>query len=719
MELTLLRAGERASPLVTLSAVQRLLASLDGLSPAWPLGLATVAVWLFWAPHEGGFTELGWSLLGLGLTLLLALGVLIAGRRAAPVDRLGAVSLVSLGAFVAWNYLSIIWADFRGDALVGADKALVYAVTFSIFALWQWSSRGMAALLALFSVGITVLGAVVFIRTTAAVDPGVHFADGRLVPPVGYINANTALWMLAFWPAVYLGSTRALPIVLRPLFLAGGTLLLELSVLGESRAWLLVLPAVAVLFVLLARERLRCLLGLAVTGGGALIALRPLVDVYDRASGGQRINATLDRAGGTVLFTCLLAGALGAVWAALDARVTLRRRTVRALGAATLVAILVATAAAVAVAARRVDDPSAWASTRWHDFTCLSCESGAGSSRLTGGLAANRYREWKVAWDEFVRHPVTGIGSDNYAAAYLLHRPNPLFQPQYPHSTPMRLLSQLGIVGTGLFALAVAAAVLGALRERARRDVVGGGAVAAALSVFAVWLLHGSADWFWEIPALAGPAFGALGLASAAAPEAEVPVGAAAGAPRAVHVRLAAGGLAALVLVAASVALLLPWLSARYESAGADVWADRPAQAYDDLERAADFNPLSAEPLLVEGTIALRRADDARARSAFRRALRREPKNWFGHFQLALLEGSLGNYRAASISVRRARLLNPQDPVAAILDRLVRRRVKIDSRALDDLYVRDVERRLRGTGGSLSATSDRTPLYAQGIFGYN
>ena len=42
---------------------------------------------------------------------------------------------------------------------------------------------------------------------------------------------------------------------------------------------------------------------------------------------------------------------------------------------------------------------------------------------------------------------------------------------------------------------------------------VGAGAGGAAL----YWLVHGSADWFWEFAGLGGPAFALLGVLSAAA----------------------------------------------------------------------------------------------------------------------------------------------------------------------------------------------------------
>ena len=62
------------------------------------------------------------------------------------------------------------------------------------------------------------------------------------------------------------------------------------------------------------------------------------------------------------------------------------------------------------------------------------------------------------------------------------------------------MLSQLGVVGTALFAAFIAAVVWLALRCRRRLDAISGGAIGAAIMVFAYWVLYGSQDWFWERP---------------------------------------------------------------------------------------------------------------------------------------------------------------------------------------------------------------------------
>ena len=75
-------------------------------------------------------------------------------------------------------------------------------------------------------------------------------------------------------------------------------------------------------------------------------------------------------------------------------------------------------------------------------------------------------------------------------------------------------MSQLGVVGTSLFLVFAGMAVAVALGLRRRADAITGGVAAVCLTTFAYWLLHGSVDWFWEMPTLAAPAFGLLGLAT-------------------------------------------------------------------------------------------------------------------------------------------------------------------------------------------------------------
>jgi tetratricopeptide (TPR) repeat protein len=148
-----------------------------------------------------------------------------------------------------------------------------------------------------------------------------------------------------------------------------------------------------------------------------------------------------------------------------------------------------------------------------------------------------------------------------------------------------------------------------------------------------------------------------------------------------------------VVLVATAGALVLPWLAYRYESAAAGVWRDRPSVAYDRLDFAADLNPLSAEPLVLEGSIAIRRGDMSRARESLRDAVAREPGTWYAWLQLGLLDAWRKRLDLASAEIQRARELNPKDPAVALASRLVRRRIAIDPQAVNALYLAQQHRR--------------------------
>jgi tetratricopeptide (TPR) repeat protein len=666
--------------------VVRALARLSEIvdAPAGLAGAFAVAVWLAWAELAGGFFATRWGLLG--AFLVAALAVTLATVRVDPSVRspARAAMLGALAAFVAWNALSMLWADFPGEAWTGTAKTALYAASFGIFALWPWSTRGIRAVLAALALGAGVLGLASLLEAALSADPAEQLIDGRLVGPVEYVNGSVAVWMTGFWPALHVAVTPRGGVALRAACLGVAGLLASLCVLAGSRGWLFVLPLAAAVFVALARQRLRAVAGLVLVALATAAVFSMLVDVADRAEAGRPVGPALDRAAGATVAAGLALAAAGAAWALLEGRVRLAPRLHRALGVAVAALAAVALTAGGAGAAVAADDPRGWVSARWDDFK--GGDFPVGRSRFEGSLGTNRYNEWVVALREFRDHPVQGIGSDNYAAAYLEQRPDEYYHPRYPHSWPLRLLSQLGVVGAALFLAAAGIAVALALGRRRRGDAVAGGAAAAALTVFAYWALHGSLDWFWEIPAAAAPAFGLLALAGSPEPRAD---------GRRPPARVTRAG-AALVAAPVCALLLVSWVSASYQGAGAAVWRDRPETAYVRLERAADLNPLSAEPLVVAGVIATRRAEYDRAQDLFERAAGREPENWYVHLQLGLLAAERGDYAAAGRLLARAAGLNPLDSRVRHASGLVRRRAAVDPRAVNARFAPAEEPRARG-----------------------
>ena len=250
-------------------------------------------------------------------------------------------------------------------------------------------------------------------------------------------------------------------------------------------------------------------------------------------------------------------------------------------------------AVAVAVAAARRASPAASppptvtrcgsSKRQWNGFSHQ--RDVGGSSSHFADVGSGRYDFWRVALDAFVAHPIGGLGQDNFADYYL-----PIAaraeEPAGPHSLELRLLAHTGIVGFALFAASSSPRSRLRLRARRRGRHRPASCAAAPCCPCVVWLIHGSVDWFWEMPALSGPALGFLGVArrarAAVAPVAERTSVAAAAAPAAGR-RVAAvrWAPASSLLVCAHGRARLPVPLGRARSR-------RPACGASDPERSAE-----------------------------------------------------------------------------------------------------------------------------------
>ena len=650
------------------------------------LAVGAIAVWWYWSWTGGGVDPGSWGGGGIVLVLLLAVA-LAAARPLRTGSRARLVALTALLLFCAWNFASIAWADTRGDAWSGSDQTLLYACGFALFVLWRWRPHATLVLPAVYALGVTAIGARTLAAAATGGNPLAYLQDGRILPPIGYVNANVALWMTAFWAAVFVGSVREVPVVVRAVLAAAATILLDLSVLGQSRGWFFLLPVFVVISLLLAPRRLRLLASLALPSIAALVAFPHLNTVYERIDRHRPLGDAVHTAGVVVLLSAVAVGLAAAAWAAADRRVRIPNTAQRVIAAVLLAATLAGIGALASARRADIAHPGRSVRTHWADFI-RGYPVGDSTVRFTGSLGSDRYQQWVVAWREFERHPLQGVGTDNYAAAYLLQRKEALIEPRYPHSVQLRLLSELGIIGTLLFVVFAAAAVTAALRVRRRLPAGPATGVAACLAIFFAWLAYGTIDWFWEIPALAAPAIGLLGLASSIDPDDGRPVR-----------RLDGRASLAIACAAAAIgiaAIAPPWSSFHYERAGVDAWRVSPARSYRLLEHAASLNPLSDGPQLLEGSIALHLHDLPRARAALQGALERTPNNWYTNFQLALVFAEDERFGPASTYIRRAAQLNPREPLVIETRGRIRRHRPINANALNAKFLAELNRRLMG-----------------------
>lgn len=578
-------------------------------------GAVAVAVFVWWTLHEGGSAPATWY--PGALVILVALVVATWARHTVRPPPGPAWALGALAAFTLWSFLSLAWADARGDAWDGANRTLLYLTVFALFALLPWRRAEAAVFLAAFAGATAAIG---LSYVTAAALGGVHdaFVDGRLAAPVGYENASAALFLAAFWPAVLLAALPGLAGLARGALLATSGVLLELVVLCQSRGSLLAAGATLALAVALIRDRRRLLLALVVVGAGAAPTLPSLLDVY---AGAQAHQESLRPAAIAMLLSAAVLAAAGIA----APRVRVAASAPRGV-AVVLVAALIVAGIGAAV-------------------------TGAVGTRFAGGAGSGRYDFWRVAWGQFARDPLRGAGADNFAHDYARERRG-REEPLYPHSIEWRTLGQTGLVGAALLAAFFVLAC-----STLRRSTAGWVTVVAVVSATA-WLAQATIDWLWELPALGAPAMACLGLVAAC------PGASCSASPlrTALGLRMAAGAAAA----AAAASYALPALAAQEIESAVSAWEHDPGAARQRLERAHELNPLSDRADVIAGTLALEAGDLAGAGRAFRRAAVRDAGNWYVQVQIAIVELRRGHRAAAIAALGRARRLNPNEPAIAV-----------------------------------------------------
>jgi tetratricopeptide (TPR) repeat protein len=656
-----------------------------------------VAAGLVLATRDGGYASDDWYPAALFLLALLALVAAYAPPARAGRGGPAVLALGLYAAFCGWSYLSIAWAAVPADAWDAANRSLLYGIVMVIVGSHRWGRRETGALLALVALGLAALaiGTLVW----GAGSPAGLFEGGRLAKPVGYVNATASLWLLGVWPALHLVCSRATRLPLRVAAAAAAAVLADMCLLAQSRGTVVAATVGLVVWTLLTPNRVRALgaaagLAVLVAGGWSTIAT-----VHASATRAE-LGSSLGQAAWVILASALAAAiavALAAMasrrWPQLARRLDgipqPGRRAAVGVAVVGLVAFVVATG-----------NPVRWAGDTWRDFkTSGYTQVDRAGNRFEGSIGSSRYDFYRVALDEFVAHPVQGIGGDNFAVQYLQHRRN-TEAGRYAHSFPLSLLSGLGLVGTLLFA-AFAAFVLAAIRRaRAAADPTVLAGAAAAAAAFAAWFSHGFVDWLWQFPALGVLAFALLAVAARTQPleppapdplDADVYRHEIEAAPR--GRRLALGALA--IAVAASLAL--PGIAADYTRSAYGAAASRPDAALAKLDRAAALNPASAEPLLARGVIAQRIGRTATARAAFVRAIAREPRNWFAQFELGLLDGALGRRAAAARELLTAHALNPRQLLVGDVMRAVRERRRIDVATVEGKLARQLSARLSAT----------------------
>jgi hypothetical protein len=533
------------------------------------------------------------------------------GLRPPSLPRRAFVFFGAFTAFVLWQGLSIAWSIEPSRSWDYANRGLVYLAFAAVGAL-----LGGVAVPRLVDAAGVLLGALFVWALAAKVIPGLYSDYGRLA---------RLRYPLGYWNELALLAAASVPIALslvRRVRLAGALLLylaLVVAVLTFSRVGIVLAAAAALAWLALDERRYESIavlavawiVGAVVAGAGLLLpGIGDDSQPHDvRVHDGLLFGAALVVGGAIVVLALRYV-----VTRAVD------RRIVRA-AAAVLAALALA---ALVTSVVRAGGPGDWVSDRWHEFSNPVTEQvGNTPGRFTSTSSSNRWRWWQEAWNAFTENPAEGTGAGTFGLTDRIERDSPLAVTE-PHSAPLQDLSETGIVGFALIAVAIGAALV----ALARRELL------PLLLAVVVCVVHSLVDIDWDYVAVQGPVFltiGALLAGPAVVRRGWLPA--------------AAAGVCAL---AAVYSLASPWLSEQRLDASLDSILDgNPVAARDQAEAAHSFNPLAVEPLW---RMAVLEVNKTRALDLYRQARDLEPENpetWYelGRFELRELKRPRAAYR--------------------------------------------------------------------------
>lgn len=617
--------------------------------------MAVANTWLGYS--FGGYYIGEWAVVAL-VVVVLFLAAVGLGFLGGVRSRAGVFAISLLLGYTSWTFLSILWSANRGDAWYGSALTLLYLIVFWVAATLV--AVGLSRRLAFTALSLgpgAVALLIVPMLTSGATQEGNFFLGGRLMGTAGYFNAQAAFLLVSFWAGIYVAGSRRVNPVIRGLSLASTVACLEVAVLTQSRGMAIAFAASLVVFFLFSGQRLRGLLAFVPVVGCTLLAFPTLNEVYlqlldSETVTGAGLNA-IGSAETVILVSAVVAALYGLSWGLLDRFWRPPEVAVKATKIACLAATVIVLSLGSLVVVERLGSPLDFVQERWVAFK-TNDTSGQDESRYLSSGGSGRFTLWEVAWRDFGANPVLGVGTHNYESTYYQYRTGVSGWVKQPHSLPLEVLAERGLVGGALFfGFLTVCAGAGLYKRFSQLNPEGKGQVGALLACLTYWFVHSSAEWFWQIPAITIPAmiYLAMLVVPWVSPVGEEEVFW----PLERPLRLAGVGIALLAFVAIG-----PLYAANYyqNRASAD---ENPWVSLRDLRRAQTFDPLSSTLAREEGDVAYRIGDIPRASGAYARAIELNPDYYANYSVLGGFYEQLGEPQSALDLYRQAEELNPID----------------------------------------------------------
>jgi hypothetical protein len=416
----------------------------------------------------------------------------------ADVPRIAWVLIGLLAVLVAVKGLSLTWSISRTETVLELLRSSMYLATFALAAASLSSQR----LVGPFIDGMSLIAGAVagygVLQKVSPVEYPANTTDGiRVGSTLEY--ANTVAVVLGMGIALGLGRMTQLknPIVrgvYAALILVFGVILY----LTFSRGGMLSLAAGLVVLFVVGGRRLQML-------GSLLLIFGPLVwlvwEVQGLATFFDFVPEEAPRAADGYAFRTYLiiavvqAFLLQTIYAFLVERYELVPVLRRVLGIVAIVAILAGagTMGFLVVGEHQGSEEIVGAFTRKVEDTQDV------QDRLTSLSSNSRSTYWRVAWNEWKEHPLTGTGAGTFMYTWLENRPG-FGGVRQVHNTYLEQGTETGIVAflalVGFAAFLFGYAAWAAWRAAGERKVLLAGLTAATT----VYLVSSALEWHWYIP---------------------------------------------------------------------------------------------------------------------------------------------------------------------------------------------------------------------------
>jgi hypothetical protein len=592
-----------------------------------------------------------------------------------------------LAAFVVWSGVTVLWSVAPDRTWIEFNRALTYVIVLGL-AIGVGASYKRSVELVAKGFLLVALAVTVYALGQKLI-PGLHIAGlfdlnqtgvlPRLQEPFGYWNALALFLVMGTPMALACVVDTSAGVRLRLAALLALELMLLTVCLTFSRGGLLALVVALSIWVAFSGARLRSLMWL---GASCLATVAPAafgLTSHSLTTAGASLGQR-EIAGGEltalVLVSLLVLVAAGRRLLELERTVHVgpleARRITRSLLAGSA-AVLVVVLLLVTLSGRGL---TGTVSHAWSSFTATRGTTSAyDPHRLLSADSENRWVWWKEAAGAFSDRPIGGWGAGSFRVVHLLYRRDTISVLQ-PHSVPLQLLAETGLIGALLVMGGYALLFSAGVRTVRRRLAPGperllGGALLAAAFAYAFHTLY---DWDWDIPGVTLPALVFLGVLAGAGHRQDVGRPPQTPAPGA-GMRVIALGALGLMASLFALSAVLPSLAA--SKAGSAVVAasssssSELARAQASAQLASNLDPLSDAGLLAEATIAIHRGQPRQAQADLIQAIRRQPSDAQAWQRLAAIESFLGNVDGISRAAHQVVALDPRGPNgSAVLQRL-------------------------------------------------